>query len=148
MQKRYRIRIPALVLLVPVWLAAGCGSPATGTVAGTVTVGGAPVQNGLITFSSEVGNRDSFSAAILDGKYTTSAIPVGPTKVTVTNRGANPADAPAKESGANDNIRPTASKQGGKKVVIVPAKYGDVGTSGLTYDVTNGENAKDFDLTP
>jgi hypothetical protein len=112
-----------------------------------VTVGGQPVPNGLITFSSEVGNRDSFSAAVLNGKYTTGAIPAGATKVTVGNRAANPAEGKEKEAGGGD-LLPPARKAAVKKDVSVPAKYGAVATSGLTYDVTAGEQTKDFDLAP
>lgn len=126
-------------------LAAGCGPAPTGTVSGTVTVGGRPVPNGLITFSSEVGTRDSFSAAVLDGKYTTGPIPAGPAKVTVIARGANPAEAPAGKGGGDLAPPP---KSAAKKVVTVPTKYGATDTSGLTFEVAKGDNTKDFDLAP
>lgn len=126
-------------------LAAGCGAPPAGTVTGTVKVDGRPVPNGLITFSSEVGTRDSFPAAIRDGKYTTGAIPAGAAKVTVISRGGSPAE--AKEAGGGDLV-PPPKKGGGKKDGSVPARYGAVATSGLAHDVTAGEQKKDFDLAP
>jgi hypothetical protein len=130
-------------------LTAGCGPPPTGTVSGTVKVNGQPVANGTITFESEVGTRDVFSAAVIDGKYATDPIPVGPTKVSVVNRQPNPAAPPPKEgklmAGQSGDLtapaRPAAA--GG-----VPTKYNSSATSGLTYEVTKGENKKDFDLTP
>ena len=138
------------VVLCAALLAAGCGPPPTGTVSGTVKVNGQPVANGLITFESEVGKRDVFSAAVLDGKYTTGEIPVGPTKVTVVNRQPNPAAPPPKEgklmAGQGGDLSPpprAAAAPAG-----VPTKYNSSATSGLTYEVTAGPNAKDFDLAP
>ncbi len=127
--------------------AAGCGPPPTGTVSGVVKVGGQPVANGLITFESEVGNRDVFSAAVLDGKYATGEIPAGPTKVSIVTRQANPAAPPSKEAGlmagqAGDRAPPP------KRAAEVPGKYSSSTTSGITYEVTKGPNTKDFDLTP
>lgn len=133
-----------------VFAAAGCGPPPTGTVSGVVKVGGQPVASGLITFESEVGKRDVFSAAVIDGKYATDPIPVGPTKVSVVTRQGNPAAAPAPKEGklmagqsGDLTAPPRAAAAGG-----VPTKYNSSATSGLTYDVTAGENKKDFDLTP
>ena len=126
-------------------LAAGCGSPPTGTVSGTVKVGGQPVPNGLITFSSEAGNRDAFSAAVLDGRYATGPIPVGPARVTVIARGAKPAAAAGK-AGGSDLAPPP--KRAAAKDVTVPPRYAAADTSRLTIDVARGENAKDFDLAP
>ena len=130
--------------------AAGCGPPPTGTVSGVVKAGGQPVASGLITFESEVGKRDVFSAAIIDGKYATDEIPVGPTKVSVINRQGNPAAPPPKETklmaGQGSDLAPPPKQRG--PAGEVPAKYSSSDTSGLTYDVTKGPNTKDYDLTP
>jgi hypothetical protein len=116
-------------------------------VSGVVKVNGHPVANGLITFESEVGKRDVFSAAVLDGKYTTGEIPVGRTKVSVVTRQANPAAPPPKEgklmSGQPGDVAPPP-----KRAAEVPGKYSSSTTSGITYAVTKGPNTKDFDLTP
>ncbi len=132
-----------------VFAAAGCGPPPTGIVSGTVTVGGQPLVNGLITFESEVGKRDVFSAAVLDGKYTTDPIPVGATKVSVVNRQPNPAAPPPAEgklmAGQSGDLTAPARKAA---TASVATKYNSSATSGLTHDVTAGENKKDFDLTP
>jgi hypothetical protein len=109
-----------------------------------VTVGGQPVANGLITFSSDVGKRDSFSAAVRDGKYTTGPIPVGPTRVTVVTRGANPAAA-GNEGGSD--VAPPARKAAKKEATVAP-RYAATDTSGLGHDVAPGENVKNFDLDP
>jgi hypothetical protein len=131
--------------------AAGCGPPPTGVVSGAVKVGGRPVAFGLITFESEVGNHDVFSAAVLDGKYTTGEIPVGPTKVTVVNRQANPAAPAAKQgalmAGQSGDLSPPP-RTAAAAAAGVPTKYNSSATSGLTYDVTRGPNTKDFDLAP
>ncbi len=141
---RLRFRACASILLLA-GLATGCGSGTKGTVSGTVTVGGQPLANGLITFVSQAGNRDSFSAAVINGSYTTAEIPVGPTKITIASRGVNPAEAPVKETGAGDNM-PTKRPQKKATSLEVPSKYGSVDTSGLSHEVVKGANAKNFEL--
>lgn len=135
-------------LLSGVALLVGCGPTPTGTVSGTVTVGGQPIQNGLITFVPEKG--ESASAAILDGKYTTGPIPVGPCKVSVINRPANPAgEAAVKEEvgvGPGDVMPAPKPSKSKAKEVSVPQKYSDPTTSGLTHTVSAGASTRDFDL--
>jgi hypothetical protein len=136
----------AVALLSGISLLVGCGPPPTGTVSGTVTVGGQTVQNGLITFVPEKG--ESCSAAILDGKYTTGPIPAGPCKVAVINRPANPSAGGNEVAGGGD-VLPTAKPSKGKtKEVTVPQKYSDPTGSGLSHTVTAGASTKDFDIPP
>ena len=116
---------------------AGC-SPATGTVQGKITVNGTPLAAGLITFQSEVGNHDAFSAPVKDGRYETGPTPAGPCKVTVIHSSV---------------VRPAArgSDLGRTRtagVVEVPEKYGRADTSGLTFSIKPGANTFDRDLTP
>ena len=85
MPRSLRRSAPLAALAAAVLALAGCGSGGTGVVAGKVTVNGKPLKKGLITFSSEVGNRDAFSAAIKDGLYKTGEIPCGLAKVTALN---------------------------------------------------------------
>ena len=62
----------------------GCGdSSAKGTVSGNIKVNGKPLKSGLITFDSQVGKRDPYSAKIIDGYYQTTEIPVGATKISI-----------------------------------------------------------------
>jgi hypothetical protein len=116
---------------------AGC-APATGTVQGKITINGMPLPAGLITFLSEVGNHDAFSATIKDGKYETGPIPAGPCKVTVVHSSvARPA------AGGSDLGRARTTG-----VVEVPDKYGRADSSGLTFTVKPGANTFDQNLTP
>ena len=123
-------------------LTAGCGGGGSGVVTGSVSVGGQPLRDGLITFVSQTGKRDAHAAAIIEGKFTTGPIPSGDTKVTVIVGMGRP----AVETGAGDN-RP-AAKERGPKQVTVPERYGNPDTSGLEYTVVKGDQTKDFDLTP
>jgi hypothetical protein len=116
---------------------AGC-APATGTVQGKITVNGKPLPAGLITFHSEVGNHEVFSAPVKDGRYETGPIPAGPCKVTVIHSSvAKPA------AGGSDLGRARTAG-----VVKVPEKYGRGDTSGLTFAIKSGANTFDRDLTP
>ncbi|HJZ58674.1 MAG TPA: hypothetical protein VKE74_27275 [Gemmataceae bacterium] len=131
-------------LAVALALAAGCGG-GEGTVRGKVTVGGQPVTHGSITFLSEAGKRDSYTAGIVDGQYTTDPIPCGSTKVYISSREVPPGG-PVGGGSDLQATKKTAAKE--KVVVVVPEKYGSPETSGLTYTVTRGSNTKDFELTP
>jgi hypothetical protein len=123
--------------------ATGCGSGGTGVVAGKVTVGGQPVREGTITFLSEVGKRDAYTAAIINGEYKTSPIPCGMAKIIIMEREGPPA--PETLGRGNDN-RPTAKKGAPAAPPKIDAKYHDPGTSGLEIEVKRGENPRDFDL--
>ena len=134
-------RAAPLALVALAALAAGCGPHASGTVEGKITVHGKPLPAGLITFESEVGNRDAYSAQIQDGAFKTGPIPAGPCKITVINSTAS-GPPPV---GGND-LSPTRAPRAG--VVEVPVKYGRSDTSGLTFTVKEGTNTFDQDLTP
>lgn len=137
---RLRRAAPVATVALAALLSASCSS-GVGTVKGTVTVGGKPLPNGLITFESEVGNKDPFSAAIADGAYETGPIPAGPCKITITHAAmARPA------VGGNDLTPARAAR--GKSAIEVPAKYARSDTSGLTFTVKSGANTFDKDLTP
>jgi hypothetical protein len=125
--------------------AAGCVSPPPGTVSGKVmTPDGKPLPKALITFLSEVGNKDVFNAAIVNGKYLTSEIPAGPAKVVIMpaleHEKAGGAQVPV---GKGNDLAPS-----GKKGIEVPAKYQNADTSGLLVMVQSGENTFDVDLRP
>jgi hypothetical protein len=107
-----------------------------------VTVGGQPVPQGTITFIPEGGKRDPYTAAIIDGKYKTDEIPAGPTKVMIASRQGPP----AAETGGGDLKAPAKGRGAGKS--MVPEKYGNTETSGLSYTVVKGEQTKDFPLEP
>lgn len=136
-------RLVAMALLATVLVAAvSCGDKGMGVVTGKVTVDGKPVTHGSITFLSEVGNKDPFTAGIIEGDYTTPPIPVGATKIYIVSREVPPG---GPEGGGND-LQKSAPK-GSPKVIKVPDKYGSPDTSGLTYDVVKGDQTKNFELS-
>lgn len=122
-------------------LSASCGGGSS-KVSGRITVNGQPLPDGLITFESDVGNRDAFSAAIKDGIYETGEIPAGPCKVTVIHSAVPRPTV----TGGNDLVPVRSAKDG--PGITVPVKYHKSETSGLTYTVKSGANTYDQDLTP
>jgi hypothetical protein len=132
---------PSLLLLC----LAGCGGPQVGSVTGTVTWNGKPIERGLITFSPNAGAPHP--AAIIAGKYETGEIPTGEYKIMVILSevpGAppvtkQPAGSLGEGLGASDLRAPAPSVA---KARLDP-KYGDASTSGLSFTVKSGPNTYD-----
>jgi hypothetical protein len=156
-----RFIVSACVVLAAVGLVcfSGCGpggySGPTGTVGGTVTIGEDPAPAGCtVAFISDEG----FTASAVvgaDGKYElkvsgenpTSEIPVAKYRICVTP----PADS-SEPSEADYEAMMNESASGGEgsaeasPTAVIPAKYHTTGTSGLSYDVTEGANTHDIVL--
>jgi hypothetical protein len=129
--------------------AAGCVPPPTGTVSGIVkTSDGKPLPKGLITFLSEVGNRDVFNAVIVNGKYLTSEVPAGPAKVVIVPDLARSVGTGVSPNQEGNDLVPRRNPADEKKLAEVPAKYQNADTSGLHVIVQTGENTFDVDLRP
>ncbi len=117
----------------------GCGgSSDKAIVKGKVTYKGAPVTGGTLTLAPASGPPLSVTIKA-DGTFQTSDIPTGQMGV-----GIDTDSIMAMPGGSMAN--PPKDVQMPKKVVI-PAKYKDPKTSGLTWDIKSGTNTKDFDLT-
>jgi hypothetical protein len=120
----------------------------TGTVKGIITVGGKALPSGLITFQSEVGNHDVFSAKITDGAYETSAVPCGPAKISIIHSMLESGQAHV-EAGGNDLVPEAPRKAAaGPAKLLVPAKYHSPETSQLSTTIKPGVNTFDQDLVP
>lgn len=138
--------VPLASLGFAVVLCSGCGG-GVGVVSGKVTVNGKPLERGSITFLSEVGNKDPFTASIQDGEYRTDLIPVGTTKIYVLP----PMDLSQKVGGGDLLAPPPKAQEGGG---LPPGRgyfhdrYTEAGTSGLEYTVKKGENTHDINLDP
>ena len=124
------------LLLATLTLLAGCSEkPAVpAVVAGKVTLGGAPLTAGGVLFMNDAGDAASAELAS-DGTYTLHCKPAR-YKVAVTPPApvdplGTPAGAPA---------RPAAPS------APVPKRYHDLATSGLTYEVKEGNNTFDIPL--
>lgn len=114
----------------------GCGKPAderTAVVSGTVTLQGAPLDAGTVLFMSEDGNAASESLAP-DGSYTVRCRP-DRYKIAVTP--PPPPDPLGIPAGAAVSQVPPSGK-------LIPKRYQELGSSGLTVEVKKGNNRFDI----
>jgi hypothetical protein len=131
------------MFLLPIVFLSGCGG-GTGTVKGKITVNGKPLPNGQITFLSQVGNRDPFSAAIVDGEYTTSEIPVGKARIIIIPA-VDTGDPGGTVKGGGD-VDPVARSSKKAGYFDVPERYQNAETSGLEIMIKKGPNEFSRDL--
>ncbi len=136
----HRSRIAACLSLV---LLCGCGGakpgPEIATVKGTVTLDGTPVDHGMVYFypDSSQGTTGPTSNAVIDaqGNYTIvsagdrQGAVIGFHKIRVEIR------------------KPPESERDTEPALLIPAKYNNPSTSGLTAEVKSGiENIVDLPL--
>ena len=129
----------------------GCGGKSgldlpTGTVAGKVTLKGAPIQDASVTFFGE-NHGDSATAPLqADGTYTLKygtgfAVPIGDYRVAIVP------GPPAGSASPDPADLMKTMIPAGMKASPIPDKYRDPKTSGLIAVVKEGSNANlDFDL--
>jgi hypothetical protein len=157
--------IGALVLLVLV----GCAnrSQAPARISGRVTYKGQPVKAGNITFHTAE-NTPFPSSLGTDGSYEIVDMATGPMTVTVETESMNPekkaqsyptrGNPAGSKAAAMDAMRIAAEKESGgggpmskeemaARYVKIPEKYSSPKTSGLTVNISNGRQSKDFELT-
>ena len=137
----------------------GCGSEKTAHVSGRVTYKGEPVLDGEITMVTNKDGRVDWSF-IRDGDYTIHRAPVG--EVTVTVRGRTVRTPNTNAAGGRDAYIQKKREQyerekRGEPIVEevepddparVPAKYSQVQTSGIIYNVKPGKQEYNLDLKP
>jgi hypothetical protein len=143
-----------------VGLFAGCASEKTGTVTGKVILDGKPVTGGSVSFLTKSGGIPVTAFIEADGSYRVERVPVGEVLIGVLSPppdSAAPGEAIKKTGGATggaerapDNTKgsppnPTAAPVADK--LLIPVRYNDPGTSGLTTNVKEGENSYDITLT-
>ena len=163
-----------LAVLALSLLVAGCGDggPRLYKAGGTVTYKSAPVADATVTFAYEDGN---FANAVTDanGKYSLAYMgkpggaPLGKCKVGVTKNAnikvdtaaaATPAVPPKSEADfkkQNDDkvkamMKFTADKAAetaaGGPQSLIPKKYADANTSGLSFEIKSDEKLNDFPI--
>ena len=130
-----------LCLMLTVLLTA-CGSSVeevpTGTVSGTVTLGGKPLSGARVNFISGTAGAGAYADLQQDGTYTISEpITAGDYKVYLSSPGLG--DAPPDESG-NKELKDALKD--------VPQKYQSDQTTELQTVIKEGENTFDIDLKP
>jgi len=132
-------RIAPVFLALIGCLAAGCGQP--GKVSGVVTLDGAPLSTGVITFNPAVSGPSAYGAIGADGRYelrtgATAGLAAGEYVVTVA------ANAAAQE-------QPGAGSWPGTERVlplVTPRKYADREKTPLRATVREGGQTLDFAL--
>jgi hypothetical protein len=143
-----------LILMLGALLAtlAGCGprGPVLGQVSGTVTLDGRPLDQGTIIFEA-TGLRPA-TARILDGRIVEATtnrpndgVPVGHQRIAVFSRAqavvADPR-APSERTGPGTAAFPPS--MGGRS--LLPARYNDPATSGLSATIQAGSNSLSLEL--
>lgn len=111
-------------------LVAGCGKtqPPQGRVQGQVTLNGSPLSAGQVEFYSADQGIGALAEIGAGGRYSVKdPLQVGEYAVTVRDAVAEPG-------------RPAPKNQ------MIPRKYADAGTSGLTHTVSTGTNQYDIPL--
>ena len=146
MNVRYGLLLAAALPLLA--LAVGCQrkpSRPIGVVGGKVTVGDAPVSQGMIIFDNEAAGIATTAPLGLDGTYTVrtyneAGLPVGHYRVAVSPQHLS--DGKVVLVGNEPPARP-------KLQTAIPEKYRTVRATPLTADVKEGDNPPfDFRLTP
>jgi hypothetical protein len=127
-----------LLLLCAAW---GCGGSA-GTIAGKVSYRGKVLAGGTVTLFNADGVKIRSVPIRPDGSYRASGLPVGLTKIAVESK------AP---SGLPPVLVPRPPEKydladGATPAVPIPPHYKDAGKSGLTVEVTAGDQKHDIDL--
>jgi hypothetical protein len=144
MTKRGATSAVLTLLLAATWLTGCRRGEALVPVSGTVTLQGKPVADGIVTFSSHA--KGVYVTARLDaqGHYDVrqaggNGLPPGEYEVAIT-----PAVPPAL------NSQPSASPPPpkGPKLVVIPLKYRDGKTSGLTLIVSETPGTLNVNMKP
>lgn len=115
----------------------GC-APAKGSVSGTVTLDGKPLDNAAVTFHSSGTGPTAYGTTVSSGSYVLQTgareeVPPGDYLVTVV--------ATEEVSRALDAKSPPQPPK-----VITPQRYADKSTSGLNFTVKPGSNRFDIEM--
>jgi len=134
-------------------LTAGCGG--TGTVSGKISYNGLALGGGRVTFMNADGKGSKSAPIQPDGSYMIE-VPSGPAKIAVETQSVKPVPGkghpvmpkppPGKEPAGYDPKMYEGGPSKDEKYVPIPATYGDIEQSGLTYTVTRGSQEHDIKL--
>ena len=141
----------SLVGFLTIAILAGCGGadrPATAPVSGTVTVDGEAVEGAAVMFVPEKGGRPATGTTDAQGHFTLRTIEKGDGAVLGSHQVAITL---AKTTGGPEALEGGTMGEVSPRTVqtewIVPRKYSDPKTSGLTKMVAEGDaNTFTFDL--
>jgi hypothetical protein len=125
-----------MLVMCMVFLVAGCGEP-TGTLSGTITIEGKPLNCGYVLFQASEGSVESTEIQP-DGTYSIEGLPLGSANIAI--------NVPAPPTPGPDGVSADPPEAFEVDPVQIPEKYGAVETSGLTLDVTKGAQTHDIAL--
>jgi hypothetical protein len=117
----------ALSQLLPALLAiwcSGCGGGGSGggaTVSGTVTLNGAEIENGSISFQPETSEGTPAGAKIVKGKYSVKGVTTGKNRIHVDVQGGSKSAREAKAERGKETAKenPIAGAQGNDESVDI-----------------------------
>lgn len=117
----------------------GGGSGKTAVVKGKVTVNGAPLSGGTITFSSASNESVEGGGTInADGTYEAGGVPMGECKIAIDNSSLKDL--------TTVKTDPLPGMPAPPKYIKIDAKYYKAATSGLTVNVDSSSKTHDIDL--
>lgn len=131
-----------LLAMIPLALlggsVAGCG-PGGARVSGRVTLDGRPLETGAVQFVAEGGGQAAHGSIGADGRFSlrlgNSSGTIPPGRYTATVVAVSTPEQIADDT--RGEVLP---------VPITPARYGDISTSGLIYDLQEGTNTIEIPL--
>lgn len=137
-----RTPFPFLVgLAVLLLFSTGCGTGRSklARVSGKVTYKGQPVSNAVITFLPSASSPPATADIQADGTYSLRTPNVGEGAVLGSHVVVMVTRWQGLATGTEEHKPPS--------LVVIPPKYSDPSTSGLTAEVQEGDNTINFDLT-
>jgi hypothetical protein len=125
----------SLLVLVGLALLAGCAKPSqSGTVTGTITYKGQPVNDAALTLYPAAGGKPFVIPVTGDGTFSTTGVPPGDYKAVVLGRSGGVA-------GGSKGDQYAA-----KATIPFPKKYQDLKTTNLKMTVAGGAQKEDLEL--
>jgi hypothetical protein len=133
-----KVRLSFGSLLLLCCVIAGCSQQYDANVTGNVTYAGKPLTTGALTFHPTASGPLAMGDIHADGTYMlqtgeVAGLKAGDYLVTVVATGPMP--------------EPTAAEPMPLPKLLIPARYGDVKTSGLKYTVKSGANTINIELS-
>lgn len=127
-------------------LLAGCGSggPELTPVSGTVTLDGKPLAEAGVLFTPQEGGRPASGSTDAEGRFTLTTKTSGDGAMLGMNQVAVSKVVFAQSPAADGAPNPSAAM---RPQSLIPVRYGDVKTSGLTVEVKPGMEPVKLELT-
>ena len=136
------VRFIGIFAISLLFLAPGCSQgPAVGTVHGTVTLDGKPLEEGSVRLAAIDGHVPTAGGQIVNGKFKTRAA-IAKYRVEIESNVLRTRN--GKSIDPNKKVDKFADNSGETVVSLVPAKYNTNST--LELDVKSGLNEPKFDL--